>query len=133
MSDLRILALAALVLGAGALFYVATYSGYDSRRFVGEAIKEAEPLKARIVEYHHRTRALPQGAEAKALRLDSSGLKRARSVEWDATRAMLVVTMEGKPYPGKRFGWMAEARDGSLEWTCRPIDMESKYLPAACR
>ena len=133
MPDLRIVVIVAAAVGLGALLLVATNSGYDSRRFVGEAITEAEPLKARILEHHQRTKALPQGAEAKALRLDGPALKRARSVEWDATRGMLVVTMEGQPYPGKRFGWIAEAREGHLEWTCRPIDMEPKHLPAACR
>ena len=133
MSKLGIVAIAAVVLGAGVFFYVATHSGYDSRRFVGEAITEAEPLKARIVEHHRRTKALPQGAEAKALRLEGSALERARAVEWDATRGMLVVTMEGQPYPGKRFGWTAEAHQGRLEWTCRAIDIETKYLPPVCR
>ena len=132
MSNLKLVVVCAAVLGIGAFLFVATHSGYDSRRHVGEAIEEAAPFKARVAEFHERNKALPQAADAPMLRQDQK-LRRARSVEWDAGRRMIVVTMDGQPYPGKRFGWIADEREGRLEWTCRPLDMEAKYLPAACR
>ena len=34
---------------------------------------------------------------------------------------------------GKRFALYAAAKDGNLTWSCRSIDLETKYLPSACR
>jgi hypothetical protein len=132
MSNLALVALAAVVLGVGAFLVVAANSGYDSRRHVNEAIAEAAPFRARIVEFYERNKALPRAADAPMLRQDQR-LRRARSVEWNADTGMLVIAMDGHRYPGKRFAFVAEIRDGRLEWGCRPIDIESKYLPASCR
>ena len=117
-----------------ALFVVrGSCSGYDSRRHVNEAMGEAAPLKARIEEFHREHRRLPQTGEAAALRLQEASLSSARRIEWSGANRMLVITMGREPYANKRFGWAARERDGALEWTCRPIDIDAKHLPADCR
>ena len=132
-APLMLVIVAGTVLGLAVLFYVATHSGYDSRRYVSEAIKAAESLKARVVSYHESKKALPKGGEAQAFRAEVAQLDRVRAIEWDASREMVVITMDGTWYPGKRFGFVAEIREGRIEWVCRPIDIEAKHLPAACR
>ena len=39
----------------------------------------------------------------------------------------------GEREQGKRFEIAAVEKDGALEWVCRTIDFEAKYLPASCR
>ena len=108
-------------------------SGYDNRRIVTEAINEAAPVKARVEEFYRKNGALPKGADAAAFRLDATQLRSARRIEWSATGRALVITMDGEPYAGKRFAFEPSERDGHFEWTCFAIEMEAKYLPAACR
>ena len=67
------------------------------------------------------------------MRIDPSRLKRARSISYDPARRAIVVTMAAFPYEGKSFGFFAEDRDGAPGWTCRAIDIDTKYLPAGCR
>jgi hypothetical protein len=115
-----------------ALLYVGSHSGYDSRAHVATAIEEAQPLKARVEQFHAKQKALPQGDDVRAARAALS-LKRARQVDWDAANGSVVITMDGEPYPGKRFAYVAQIKDDRLEWACRPLDMAPKYLPANCR
>jgi hypothetical protein len=56
-----------------------------------------------------------------------------RTIHYDTERKAVVITMGRLPYEGKRFGFFAEERDGKMEWSCRKIDLDPKYLPAACR
>jgi hypothetical protein len=115
-----------------ALLYVGSHSGYDSRAEVATAIREAEPLMARVQEFHAKNKALPKADDVKAVKAALS-LKRARQIEWDAEGRSVVITMDGQRYPGKRFAYVAQVKDDRLEWGCHPLDMAPKYLPAICR
>lgn len=122
----------ALGLAIVAVLYVGANSGYDSRRHVTDAMEEARPLKARIEQFHTKNKSLPQPGDMKAAKTELS-LKQAREVDWDAAQRSIVVTMDGQPYPGKKFAYVAEIKDDRLEWACRPLTLEAKYLPANCR
>jgi hypothetical protein len=108
-------------------------SGYDTRRVVSEAIGEAAAVKARVEEFYRKNAALPGAADAPAFRIDATQASSARRIEWNATARSVVITMDGEPYAGKRFAFEPVVRDGRLDWTCRSIDIDVKYLPAACR
>ncbi len=55
-----------------------------------------------------------------------------KSVGWDAERRAIVVVL-GERDSGKRFEIAAVENAGALEWVCRTIDFDVKYLPASCR
>jgi hypothetical protein len=132
MSNLKLVLIGGAVLGIVGFLYVASHSGYDSRAHITEAINEASPLKDRVADFHAKNKSLPQAADVAAAK-GALALKRARGIDWDPARRMVVITMEGEPYPGKRFAYVAEPRDDRIEWVCRPLDLEAKFLPAVCR
>lgn len=126
--------IAVAVVLLGYLVLVGSCSGYEPRRYVMEAISESLPLR-QAVEIHYRSRgALPASSRELQLRPESMKLRYAQRVEWNAADRMVVVTMEPERYRGKRFGWVAAGGPGgAVEWTCKTIDLEAKYLPADCR
>ena len=62
-------------------------------------------------------------------------MKYTQSIAYDAERRMIVVTMgdSNSSIAGKRFAMHAREERGALEWACRTIDLDRKYLPATCR
>jgi pilin len=126
---IRVAAIAAAVLLIALLVWKGSCSGYDSRRAVSEAIAEAAPLKARVEQLYASKAALPKAGDPE-FRIDKP--KSAQRIEWNP-KAGVIITMEGQPYPGKSFAYEPIVQDGRIEWTCRALDIETKYLPAACR
>ena len=124
-----------LVAIAGILFliYVALGTGYDSRRHVAEAMQEALPVRDDVMEFRRKNGTWPQAQDATRLAAAAPRPEQARSIRYDPARRAVVVTMGHGPYEGKRFGFFGQDRDGKPEWTCHPIDLEPKYLPANCR
>jgi Tfp pilus assembly major pilin PilA len=108
------------------------YQGYRPRSIVADAINDSMPLRARIEEFYRKSQTFPEGAEAAAFRLERD-LTESRSVVWSPAERMLVVTMGDNMHRGKRFGWKPVPSSSGLEWKCSTIDLEPKYLPAACR
>ncbi len=68
--------------------------------------------------------------EVEKFRVDAG--KNAQCVAYDAAKRMIVVTM-GEHFKDQRFAIQAEEKGGPIAWTCRTIDLDPKYLPAACR
>jgi Tfp pilus assembly protein PilE len=113
---------------------IPAYQGFRPRALISEAVIDGSALKFKVAQFYEKHRKLPELAEAAALQLRPSDLKRAQSVVWDAAGRLVVVTVsEPKSQMGKRFALYAEERDGMLVWTCRTIDLDVKYLPGSCR
>jgi Tfp pilus assembly protein PilE len=126
----------ALLLGIlGVLLVIAVavpaYSGYAPRAKVSEGVSIAASLRAPIAEFHAKHQRLPGPEEAKKFSYGEP-MHYTALVAWDAARKAIVVTMADR-FQGKRFEIAAEEKGGTLEWTCRTIDLEPKYLPASCR
>lgn len=113
----------------------AMYADYTPRSKVSKGVALASTLKAPIAEFYDEHKRLPAPQEAGKFRVD--GGKYTQSVLYDAEKRMIVVTMGDAPQDprihGKRFAIHAEAKDGTISWSCRTIDLDPKYLPAACR
>lgn len=122
------LALAPLV---PVLVMVQEYEYRANRDKVAEGVSIAATLQSPIAAFYEKHKRLPDPQEAAQFR-HSSPTKFTASVGWDATRKAVVATM-GERFNGKRFEIAAEEKDGALVWTCRSIDLEPKYLSAACR
>lgn len=125
-----------LLLGAGWLalaiaIAIPGYADYMPLAKVAEGVIIADSLKAPIAEFYEQNRRLPGPDEAKQFAF-SEPMKYTASVGWDPARKAIVVTMANR-FRGKRFEFPAEEKSGTLVWTCRTIDHERKYLPAACR
>ena len=113
---------------------IPAWHGYRSRALISEALADGGAMRSRVAEFYEKNRRLPQPADATGLQLAGSDLKRARSVAWDAPGRRIVITVsEPESLAGKRIALNAEERDGRLDWSCRAIDLEGKYLPGACR
>ena len=126
--------LIAVVLIAIIAIAIPAYQGFRPRALISEALIDGTALKTRVAEFYERRRRLPQPAEAAVLQLLPSDLKRAQSVVWDrAGRRVVVTVSEPQSQSGKRFALYAEEREGKLNWTCRTIDLDVKYLPGSCR
>jgi hypothetical protein len=109
----------------------AAYADYGPRARVSEGVTIGASLKTPIAEFHAQEKRLPGAQEANKFR-HAAEMKYATSVGWDPERKAIVVRM-GERFEGKRFEFAAIEKGGTLEWVCRPIDLEPKYLPAACR
>ena len=104
---------------------------YSHRERVSEGLHAAVSLREAVNEFYAEERSLPGPQEA-AQFLGRDPLKHTASVGWDPGRRSIVVVM-GEKEEGLRFELAAVERDGALQWTCRTIDLDSKYLPASCR
>ena len=104
---------------------------YSHRERIGEGMMAAVALKVSIAEFHANERRLP-GAQEAAQFAYREPLKFTKTVTWDPARRAIVATM-GEREEGRRFELLAVEKDGALEWTCRTIDLDAKYLPASCR
>ena len=117
----------------GGLAYVAAAAQieYQQRARVTEGVAAAASLKAPIAEFYAERRRLPGPAEAAQFRY-AEKLQHTAAVGWDPARRSIVATM-GERFGGRSFEFAAQEKDGALEWTCRPIDLEPKLLPLSCR
>lgn len=123
-------AILVLVIPGFLLAAPAWYADYAPRAKVGETVLLANSLKQPITDFYHEHRRLPALHEAEKFRVD--GGKYAQSMAYDAGSRMIAVTL-GDRFKDKRFARHAEEKDGTIVWSCRTIDLEPKYLPAACR
>jgi hypothetical protein len=104
---------------------------YSHRERVSEGLSIAHSLKTPVAEFHANRGRLPGSQEAAQFTYREKP-KFARSVAWDPARRAIVATM-GDREDGKRFELAAVEKGGALEWICRTIDLDAKYLPASCR
>ena len=117
-----------------AIVYIAVapmYGDYTPRAKVSEAVLSASQMRTEIGEFFEKERRLPRAEEAGRFRAGPSS-KYVQSIVYEPAEKRIIVTLR-EIQPGKRFALYATARDGSLIWSCRTIDLEPKYLPGACR
>lgn len=124
-------AAAAIVLLCAA--YVRFMEGDASRSMVRVAIMQAAPVRDSVMAFRVAQGRWPRDAEAGPFRIDPSQLQDARSLAYDPKEKAVVVTMKSAPIEGKRFAFYGEDQGGAPRWACRPIDIETRYLPASCR
>jgi hypothetical protein len=113
-------------------FLIPAFQGTRSKTRIAGMFGESFVLKTKVEAFFDKQRRLPLDAEARGFQMGPSDLNWAQSIAWDPASRAIVVTL-GEPQSGKRFALHAEERDGKLDWTCRTIDLETKYLPASCR
>jgi hypothetical protein len=104
---------------------------YAPRERASEGLSRAMALRTPVAEFYANERRLPGAQEAVKFR-ESDPMKFTTSVGWDAERRAIVATL-GERDGGRRFEIAALEKGGALEWVCRTIDFEAKYLPASCR
>jgi hypothetical protein len=108
-----------------------THLEYQIRERSSEGRARALLLRTPVAEFYANEGRLPGPQEAARFR-ESEPMKFTRSVAWDPARRAIVVTL-GEREEGKRFEFAAVEKDGALEWNCRTIDFDAKYLPSSCR
>jgi hypothetical protein len=115
------------------MIYVSAQAQYEyqSRAQVAEAARIAYELRTPVAEFHQQHGRLPGPQEAARFQ-HAEKMKFTASVRWDAGRRAIVATMAER-FKDKRFELAATEKEGKLEWTCRPIDLDPKYLRADCR
>lgn len=108
----------------------AWYADYTPRAKVADGVAIAFSLGRSINEFYEDNKRLPAAHEAEKFRIDGGNYT--QSVIYDAEKRMIVVTM-GERFKDQRFAMHAEEKGGTISWACRTIDIDPKYLPAACR
>ena len=123
----------AIIVVPGYIAYVSAVAQleYSRRERASEGLARAAALKTPVAEFHANERRLPGPQEAAKFR-ESDPMKFTKTVGWDAGRRAIVVTL-GERDDGRRFEIAAVEKDGALEWVCRSIDFDAKYLPSSCR
>jgi hypothetical protein len=122
-----------LIVIPGWILYVSmtAHLEYQIRERASEGRAIAMTLREPVAEFHANQRRLP-GPQDAAQFSYREPMKFTRSVAWDPARRAIVVTL-GEREEGKRFEFAAVEKDGALEWICRTIDFDAKYLPSSCR
>ena len=127
---------AAIVVAIGlilAAILIPSWQGYRYRSLITDAISDASVHgKGFITEFHARHRRLPTAAEGARV-VDPALLKGSKSLQWDASRQLLVVTPKDEVFGGRRFAYKVEVTPQGLEWKCGTLELEAKHLPAMCR
>lgn len=123
----------ALLLPAFLLVAPAAYVDYVPRARVAESVATASSMIAPISEFHSQHRRLPAAPEADRFRID--GGKTGRSFTYDADKRMILVTLGPEDWgvQNKRLALFAEEKDGVIDWKCRTVDLDRRYLPKKCR
>jgi type IV pilus assembly protein PilA len=126
------LAIGTLWLG---IIYIAVAPMYDGftagRAKVSEAVLAASGTRNDLTEFFEKERRLPGPAEAARFRTERPS-KYVENVVYEPGANRVVVTLR-EIEPGKRFALHAIVKEGNLTWSCRTIDVETKYLPSTCR
>ena len=122
-----------LVLCAFLVLAPAAYVDYAPRARVAESVATASSMIAPIGEFHSQHKRLPAPHEAGRFSID--GGKSGRSFTYDADKRMIVVTLGPEDWgvQNKRLALFAEEKDGVIDWKCRTVDLERRYLPKKCR
>jgi hypothetical protein len=122
-----------LIVIPGWILYVSmtAHLEYQVRERSSEGRARALLLRTPVAEFYANEGRLPGPQEAAKFR-DNEPMRFSKSVAWDAGRRAIVVTL-GERDGGKRFEIAAVEKGGELEWLCRTIDFDAKYLPASCR
>jgi hypothetical protein len=112
----------------------AAYDDHAPRAKVAEGVSAATALQREIDDFYAEHKRLPGTQEQERFRYQKP-LQYTESILYDAERRMIVVTMgdSTSSIAGKRFALPAREKTGALEWACRTIDLDRKYLPATCR
>jgi type IV pilus assembly protein PilA len=106
------------------------YADYGPRARVSEAVLAASQMRTEVSEFFAKEQRLPRTEEAGRFRAEPTS-KYVQSMAYEPAEKRIVVTLR-EVQPGKRFALYAAAQDGNLNWTCRTIDLDRKYLPSAC-
>ena len=122
-----------LIVIPGWILYVSmtAHLEYQIRERASEGLSRASALRTPVAEFYANERRLPDQQEA-AKFAETEPMQFSKSVGWDPARRAIVVTL-GEREEGKRFEILAIEKDGMLEWKCRTIDFNAKYLPSSCR
>ena len=104
---------------------------FDTRVKVSDAIVAASHIRESVTAFHAQQKRLPSQEEAAGLPSRVAGT-RVQSIAWDAAGQRIVITL-ATPMAGNQLALHAQVREGSIEWTCRNIDVPSKYVPISCR
>lgn len=110
------------------------YEGYAERAKVLEGVSYATALQREIDAFYGEHKRLPGLQEQERFRYRKP-MQYTHSIVYDTERRMIVVTMDdsSSTIAAKRFAMHAQEENGALEWTCRTIDLNRKYLTATCR
>ena len=122
-----------LLLSAFLLLAPAAYVDYAPRARVAESVATASSMIAPIGEFHSQHKRFPAPHEAGRFRID--GGKSGRSFTYDADKRMIVVTLGPEDWgvQNKRLALFAAEKDGVIDWKCRTVDLDRRYLPKKCR
>jgi hypothetical protein len=107
------------------------HDAFDTRMKVSEAIAAAGDIRESVTAFHAREKRLPSQEEVAGPSSPAAGTW-VQSITWDAGGQRVVITL-ATPMAGKQLALHAQAREGSIEWTCRNIDIPSEHVPPACR
>lgn len=123
--------LAVCIPAAIVAYVLMKHDAFDTRMKVSEAIAAASDIRESVTAFHAREKRLPSLQEAAGMPSRAAGA-RVQSITWDAAGQRVVITL-ATPMAGKQLALHAQVREGSIEWTCRNIDIPSEYVPPACR
>jgi hypothetical protein len=110
---------------------VETQRQYAPRERASEGLARAQALRTPVAEFYFNEGRLPNAQEA-AKFAERDPMKFTKSVGWNAERRAIVVVL-GERDGGRRFEIAALEKPGALDWACRTIDFDPKYLPSSCR
>ena len=101
---------------------------YQYKKRVASIVQLAETVSDRVAQFYNQQKRLPTAQEAAQFRVSGDGYF--KSIDYDAERKMVVVTMEIRD---EQFAIRAEEKVGAVTWTCRTINFPEGDLPHACR
>ena len=131
------------IIGILAAVAIPAYSDYTARSQVSEAMSLSSALKTPLAEYYADKGGWPSAATAVGATISGKYVSTV-SISFTAGEATLVISAKMKSadvnadIQAKTFAMVTE--NGGKNWECGTVgeaanttDLESKYLPAACR
>jgi type IV pilus assembly protein PilA len=125
------------IVGILAAVALPAYQDYTIRARMSEPLALMGEAKNSMTEYYISNGALPANATAAGIRT-VIGTTLVSTMAIDGTNGHITVTLTGDSGWGAAAGTtvklsLTDTSSGTLEYTCVPGTVESKYLPANCR
>lgn len=122
------------MVGVLAAIAIPAYQDYTVRAAVATAMNDTAPIREQLVQHYAATQAWPATLEEAGYSAAIGSEAVSSAYLDDEGDLVIVLGPLAGPAAGKMFGFTPYLDDNQkVQMACRPIDVEPKHVPVACR
>lgn len=123
------------IIGLLAAMAMPAYQDYTKRSHVAEGLNMASAAKANVLEFYASHARWPASNASAGLATSNSIRGQAvRSININPTGGTIIITYNTKVSSGAQLGLRPNVNSSdSVQWSCLPLSLPAKWVPANCR